>query len=96
MPGITFSTSGIADYNSKQYHLSKIGCKWAVHEISLGGDQWKDEIVALETDFSIQNSPEYTESDKSRLLRDFMKFVLRISAHATRLIFETQFPQSYL
>lgn len=86
MPGITFSTSSIADYDSKQYHLSKIGCKWAVHEISLGSDQWKDEIVALETDFSIQDSPEYTESDKSRLLRDFINFLGRTSKNSRAFI----------
>lgn len=76
MPGITFPTSVISDHNGKQYRLSKTGCKWAVYKTSLGNDQWEDEIVALETDFSIPTDAKYTDSDKSRLLRDFMKFVL--------------------
>ena len=94
MPGITFPTSPITDYASKQYHLSKTGGKWAVHKISLGNGQWTDEIVALETDFTIQTKTEHTDLDKSRLLRGFMKFVLRISAHAAWLIIDAQFPQS--
>ena len=94
-PGITFSTSHIGDHASKQYHLPEIGGKWGVHEISLGNGQWMNEIVALETDFVIQKSVKYTDLDKSRLLRDFMKFVSRISAHATQLIVNAQFPQSY-
>lgn len=95
VPGISFPTSHITDYALKQYHLSKTGGKWAVHEVFLGDDQWTDEIVALETDFAIQTNVKYTDLDKSRLLRNFMKFVLRISAHATWLIFDSQFPQSY-
>ena len=95
IPGITFTTSSISDYAGKQYHLSKTGGKLGVHEISLGNGQWTDEIVALETDFVVQTNAKVTDSDKSRLLRGFMKFVLRISAHATQLIVNTQFPQSY-
>jgi len=95
IPGITFTTSHIGDDASKQYHLSKTGGKWGVHEISLGDGQWTDEIVALETDFVIQTNTKYTDLGKSRLLRDFMKFVLRISAHAARLTVNAQFPQSY-
>lgn len=94
-PGITFGTSHIGDHASKQYHLSKTGGKWGVHEISLENGLWTDEIVALETDFVIQKSAKYTDLDKSRLLRNFMKFVPRISAHATQLIVNAQFPQSY-
>ena len=37
----------------------------------------------------------YTDLDKSRLLRDFMKFVSRISAHERWLIVDVQFPPSY-
>ena len=96
MPGITFPTSGIGDYNAKEYYLSKTGGKWAVHKMSLGKDQWTDEIVALETEFMVQTDAKYTNLDKSRLLRDFMKFVPRIRAHAIWLIVSTQFPQPYL
>ena len=95
IPGITFPTSVINDYAGKQYHLSKTGGKWAVHEISLGNGQWTDEIVALDTEFMIQTSAKCNDLDKSRLLRDFMKFVFRISAHVTWLIDGTQFPQPY-
>ena len=94
MPGITFPTSGIRSYDAKQYHLWKTSCKLAVHKVSLGNDQWTDEIVALETEFTIQTVSEYTDLDKFRLLRNFMKFVPRISAHAVWLIVSTQFPQS--
>jgi len=83
MPGITFPTSYISDHAAKQHHLSRTGGKWAVHEISLGNGLWKDEIVALETEFTIQTDAKYTDLDKSRLLHDFMKFVSRISAYAT-------------
>ena len=76
MPGITFPTSLIGDHYRKQYHLSHTRCKWAVYKASLGNDQWVDEIVALETDFLIHTNIKYTDSDKSRLLRNFMKFVL--------------------
>lgn len=93
IPGITFPTSAISDYNAKQYHLSKTGGKWAVHKISLGNDQWTDEIVALETEFMMQTDAKCADLDKSRLLRDFMKFVFRNSAHAMGLIFSTQLPQ---
>jgi len=79
----------------KQYYLSKPGGKWAVHEISLGNSQWKDEIVALETEFMIQTDAKYTDLDKSRLLHNFMKFVSRISAHPIWLIVDAQFPQSH-
>ena len=95
MPGITFPTSSISDHTLKQYYLSKAGSKWAVHEISLGNGQWKDEIVALETEFTIQTDANYTDLDKSRLLHDFMKFVSRISAYAIWLIVDAQFPQSH-
>jgi len=95
MPGITFPTISISDYVAKQYQLSKTGGKWAVHEIFLGNDQWTDEVVALETEFTIQTNAKYTDLDESRLLRDFMKFVLRISAYATWLIVDAQFPQSH-
>ena len=95
IPGITFSTSSISDYAGKQHHLSKTGGKWAVHEISPGNDQWADEVVALETEFIIQTNAKYTNLDTTRLLRDFMKFVSRISAHATWLIVDAQFPQSH-
>lgn len=94
IPGITFPTSFISDYAAKQYHLSKTGGKWAVHEISLGDGHWSDEIVALETEFIIQTSVKYNDLDKSRLLREFMKFVLRTSAHPTWLIVNIQLPQS--
>lgn len=50
--------------------------------------------MALETEFTIHASAEYADLDKSRLLRNFMKFVSRISAHVTWLIFDAQFPQS--
>jgi hypothetical protein len=80
----------------KQYHLSKTGGKWAVHEMSLGDGKWTDEIVAVDTTFKIQADAKYTDLDKSRLLRDFMAFVLRVSAQAMWLIVSTQFPQSYL
>lgn len=95
MPGITFPTSTINDHTAKQYHLSKAGGKLAVHEISLGNGQWKDEIVALETEFTIRTDAKYTDLDKSRLLHDFMKFVSGISVHATWLIIDAQFPQSH-
>ena len=97
MPGVTFPTSSIRDYISKQHHLTKTGCKWAVHEVFLGNRQWTEEIVALETEFMIQIpiSTNYPDSDKSRLLRDFMKFVSRISVHVMWLIIGPQFPQSY-
>lgn len=94
-PGITFPTSSISDYRAKQYHLSKTGGKWAVHEIFLGNGQWGGEIVALETAFTIRTDVKYADLDKSRLLRDFMKFVSRISAHATWLIVDDQFSPSY-
>jgi hypothetical protein len=71
------------------------GNKWAVHEICIGNGQWTDEIVALETDFMLQTNANYTQLDKPRLLRDFIKFVLRISVHATWLIVDAQFPRSH-
>jgi hypothetical protein len=37
----------------------------------------------LETDFSMTTSAEYTELDKSRLLRNFMKYVPHAGARAT-------------
>ena len=95
MPGITFPTSSISDHAAKQYQLSRTGGKWAVHEISLGNGLWKDEIVALETEFMIHTDAKYTDLDKSRLLRDFMEFVSRISAHETWLIIDAQFLQSH-
>jgi len=42
----------------------------------------------------IQTNAKHADLDKSRLLRDFMKFVLRISPRATWLIVDAQFPQS--
>ena len=96
MPGIIFPTSDIEDYDAKQYHLSRTGGKLAVYEICHGNNQWTNEIVALETEFMIQTDTKYTDLDKSRLLRNFMKFVLRVSAHAIWLIVSIQFPQSYL
>lgn len=91
MPGITFPTSSIHDYAAKQYCLSKAGGRWAVHEIFLRDHQWADEIVALETEFMIQTNTKYTDLDKSRLLRGFMKFVSRISAYAKWLIVAPSF-----
>ena len=87
VPGIVFPTSYIRDYAAKQYHLSMTGGRWAVHEVFLGNHQWTDEIVALETEFMIPIpiSTNHTDSDKFRLLRDFMKFVSRISARARRM-----------
>jgi hypothetical protein len=41
------------------------------------------EIVALETEFTIQTNATYTDLGKSGLLRGFMKFGSRISAYAT-------------
>ena len=70
------------------------GNTWAVHEISIGNGQWTDEIVALETNFVIQTDASYTQLDKSRLLPDFIKFVFRISVHATWLIVDAQLPRS--
>ena len=70
------------------------GGKWAVYKTTPGGGKWTDEIVALETKYIIQTNAKYTNLDTTRLLRDFMKFVSRISAHATWLI-DTQFPQSH-
>lgn len=96
MPGITFPTSGIDVCEVKQYLRTKTGSKWAVHEISLGNDQWTDEIVALETEFMVHTDVKYTDLDTSRLLRNFMKFVLRISAHAIWLIVSIQFHTSHL
>ena len=98
VPGIVFPTSSIHDYATKEYHLSMTRCKWAVHEVFLGNRQWVDEIVALETEFLIQlpvSTATYGGSDRFRLLRDFMKFVSRISAYAMWLIIGPQFPQSY-
>lgn len=95
MPGIAFPPSNFGNYNVEHQH-TKFGNQWAVHEFSLGNDQWTDEIVALKTEFIIQTDTKYTDLDTSRLLRNFMKFVLRTSARAIWLIVGLQFPQSYL
>lgn len=82
MPPITFSTCGIDNYVGTQHFLSKNGGKWALHAY-LENDRWLYEIVALETEFQIQTDPKYTDLDKSRLLRNFMRFMLRVNAQAT-------------
>jgi hypothetical protein len=94
IPGITFPTSSVSDYPGKQRYLSETGGKWAVYKTTPGNGKWTDEIVALETEFIIQVDEDYTDLDLSRLLRDFMKSVSRISVRETWLIVDAQFPQS--
>lgn len=90
MPGITFPTSAIQNYDEVQRQLARAGCKWALHEISLENDLWTNEIVALETNFTIRTAAKYTDLDKSGLLCDFMKFILRTCSCVIRLIVDAQ------